>query len=68
MQRMSENMGFSFPNENSIEVVAVSILGIYQSIASHYLVSKEKSENIKQIGKDAVAFLVGGIKDMCNIR
>ena len=68
MQRMSENMGFSFPNENSVEVIAVSIMGIYQSIASHYLVSKGKPENLKQIGNDAVAFLVGGIKDMCNIR
>ena len=68
MQRMSENMGFSFPSQQSVEVIAVSILGIYQSIASHYLVSNEKPTNLKQIGSDAVAFLVGGIKDMCNIR
>lgn len=67
LKRMSENMGFSFPSDSSIEVVAVSIMGIYQSIASHYLVSKESPENLEQIGKDAVAYLVGGIKDMCGL-
>ncbi len=67
LQRMSENMGFSFPSPVSIEVIAVSIMGIYQSIASHYLVSREKSKNLDQIGKDAVAYLIGGIKDMCGI-
>lgn len=68
LKRMSENMGFSFPSEISVEVISVSIMGIYQSIASHYLVSQNAPENLEQIGKDAVAFLIGGIKDMCNLR
>lgn len=65
--RMSENMGFTFPDKVSIEVIAVSILGIYQSIASHYIVSNNKPKNLKKIGQNAVAYLVGGIRDMCNI-
>ncbi|MBU2514336.1 TetR/AcrR family transcriptional regulator [bacterium] len=67
LQRMSENMGFQFPSSMSIEIIAVSIMGIYQSIASHFLVSREKPENLKQIGDDAVNYLVGGIKDMCGL-
>lgn len=68
LHRMSENMGFSFPSDTSIEVIAVSIMGIYQSIASHYLVSADSPNNLEQIGKDAVAYLVGGIRDMCGIK
>jgi AcrR family transcriptional regulator len=67
LQRMSENMGFKFPSELSIEVIAVSIMGIYQAIASHYLVSQSKPKNLKKIGEAAVAYLVGGIKDVCRI-
>ncbi len=68
MQRMSENMGFKFPSETAIEVIAVSIMGIYQSIASHYLVSNEMNRDIKEVGEVAVNYLVGGVRDMCGIK
>ncbi len=65
--RIKEKMGFEFPSDVSAEVLSVSIMGIYQCIASHYLVSQEVPKNIKQIGEDAVNFLVGGVKQMCGI-
>jgi AcrR family transcriptional regulator len=68
LQRMSDNMKFTFPSEVSIEVIAVSIMGIYQNIASHYMVSQGELKNLEQIGQDAVSYLVGGIKDMCGLR
>ena len=63
--RASENMGFSFPTTNSIEVIAVSIIGIYDCIVSHFLLSNEVPQDLKSIGNDAVSFLIGGIKSMC---
>ncbi len=68
LKRMSENMNFRFPSEESIEVIAVCIMGIYQNIASHYMVSKERPKNLEKIGRNAVSFLVGGIRDMCGLR
>ncbi|NQU65022.1 MAG: TetR/AcrR family transcriptional regulator [SAR324 cluster bacterium] len=65
LQRASENMGFSFPSADSSEVIAVSIIGIYDCIVSYFLLSKDPSLNMKAIGEDAVSFLTGGIKSMC---
>ncbi len=65
LQRVSENMGFSFPSADSIEVIAVSIIGIYDCIASHFLLSNDSPPDLKSIGKDAVTFLIGGIRSLC---
>jgi len=65
LERASENMGFSFPSPNSIEVIAVSIIGIYDCIVSYFLLSGDYSPDLKAIGNDAVSFLIGGIKSMC---
>lgn len=65
LQRASENMGFSFPSPDSSEVIAVSIIGIYDCIVSYFLLSNDRSQDLKAIGKDAVSFLTGGIKSMC---
>lgn len=65
LERASENMGFRFPTPNSTEVIAVSIIGIYDCITSHFLLSNETPSDMKTIGYDAMAFLMGGIKSMC---
>ena len=66
LQRASDNMGFTFPSPDSIEVIAVSIIGIYECIASHFLLSNDRSKDLKSIGDDAVSFLIGGIRSMCH--
>ncbi|MBU2649233.1 TetR/AcrR family transcriptional regulator [bacterium] len=65
LQRASENMGFSFPSPDSVEVIAVSIIGIYDCIVSHFLLSNDRTQDLKVIGDDAVSFLMGGIRSMC---
>jgi len=65
---ISKNMGFEFPSRISADIIAISILGIYQNIATHYLVSQENQEDLDLIAKDSVSYLVGGIKSMCNIK
>lgn len=66
--RMSESMGFQFPSHVSAKVIAVSIMGIYQSIATQYLVSQEGNpDELELIGDNAVNYLIGGIKHMCGI-
>lgn len=66
LTRASENMGYQFPTEDSIEVLAVSIIGIYDCIVSHFLLTNDGPKDLKSIGDDAVAFLMGGIRSMCN--
>ncbi|MCJ7773745.1 MAG: hypothetical protein MUP22_11510, partial [Desulfobacterales bacterium] len=63
--RMQENMGYRFQSEMSAEVIVVSILGIYERIAYQYLIWQDRSIDLNKIGQDAVAFLVGGINNLC---
>lgn len=65
LTRAAENMGFQFSSQDSIEVIAVSIIGIYDCIVSHFLLTSDESPDLKAIGGDAVAFLMGGIRSMC---
>lgn len=62
--RMQKKMGFRFHSDLSADVIAVSILGIYERIAYQYLIWQDQSIDIKHIGQDAVAFLVGGINTL----
>lgn len=59
-----ENQGMAFKGKYSIEVVAVSIFGIYERVAYQYLFWQEGAFDIKLIGKDAVAFLIGGVNNL----
>jgi len=41
--------------------MAVSIMGMFERLAYHYLIWRDRSGELKTIGKDAVDFIVGGI-------
>jgi len=60
----AEKMGFDLPGQDTAEVIAVSITGIFDSIASHFLFSKKRSGDLKSVGDDAITFLIGGIKNL----
>jgi len=63
--RLQEKSGASFQSSLSAEIMAVSIMGMYERIAYHYLIwQDDRSEDIKTIGRDAVAFIVGGVKNL----
>jgi len=64
LSSVSENMGSDFKSGFSAEVIAVSILGIYERVAYQYLFWQDQSSDLEVIGKDAVAFIVGGINNL----
>ena len=61
-----ENQGLSFKGKYSAEVISVSIMGIYERVAYQYLFWHDESHGIKLIGRDAVAFLLGGVNNLLN--
>ena len=63
--RLQEKTGAEFQSNLSAEIMAVSIMGMYERIAYHYLIwQDDRSKDIKVIGRDAVAFIVGGIQNL----
>lgn len=46
----------------SVEVMAVSIVGIYERVGYHYLLWGNRKEDIQSVGQDAVAFILGGVQ------
>ncbi len=63
--RLQEKEGVEFQSKLSAEIMAVSIMGMYERIAYHYLIwQDDRSKDINVIGQDAVAFIVGGIKNL----
>jgi AcrR family transcriptional regulator len=63
--RVRDNLGVTYQSEFSAEVMAVSIMGMYERIAYHYLIWGNRSEDLKILAQDAVDFIVGGIRNLC---
>jgi AcrR family transcriptional regulator len=61
-----KNQGLTFKGKYSAEVIAVSIMGIYERVAYQYLFWQDTTHDIKVIGRDAVAFIVGGVNNLFN--
>jgi AcrR family transcriptional regulator len=62
--KVSDNLGVSYQSEFSAEVMAVSIMGMYERIAYQYLIWQNRSKDLKTLGHDAVDFIVGGIRNL----
>jgi len=62
--RLSDNRNLSYQSTLSAEIMAVSILGMYERIAYHFLIWQDRSKEMKTISKDTVAFILGGINDL----
>ena len=62
--RVSDNLGVSYQSEFSAEVMAVSIMGMYERIAYQYLIWQNRSKDLTTLGHDAVDFIVGGIRNL----
>ena len=64
--RLEANNGVRYQSVLSAEVMAVCIMGMYERIAYQYLIwQDDRTIDLKTIGKDAVAFIVGGIDNLC---
>lgn len=62
--RITEKKGLVLKDDTSIEVIAVSIIGIYERVVYHYQLSQNPPEDIMTIGEDAVSFLIGGVEKL----
>jgi len=66
LMAVCKNQGVTFKGKYSAEVIAVSIMGIYERVAYQYLFWEDQSRDLKTIGRDAVAFLLGGVNNLLN--
>jgi len=62
--RVRDNQGLKYQSRFSAEVMAVSILGMYERIAYQYMIWQNRPEDLKILGRDAVDFIVGGINNL----
>lgn len=62
--KLSQNIGFTYESERAVEVMAVSIVGIYAQIACHYLIWENSPHKLGEISDDAVAFTLGGVSSL----
>ena len=62
--RLSQNRGLKYQSSLSAELMAVSILGMYERIAYHFLIWQDRSKELKTLSKDTVAFILGGINNL----
>lgn len=54
----------SFRSKLSAEVMAASILGMFERLAYQYLIWHDRSDDLKTVGQDAMAFIGGGIQNL----
>ena len=66
LERFQANTGVSFQSPLSTEVMAVCIMGMYERLAYQFLIWEDRSTDLKTIGEDAVAFIMGGVKNLCH--
>lgn len=65
LERLARQQGKDYQSRLAAEVMAVSIMGMYERIAYHYLIWQEnRSKDLATIGGDAVDFIVGGIPNL----
>ncbi len=64
MSRIGDAQKWKYESALSIEVVAVSIMGLFERIAYHYLLWQHRPQDLKIIGRDVVDFILGGIENL----
>jgi len=62
--RVCENQGARFQSNLSAEVMATSIMGMFERLAYQYLIWQDRSADLKVIGQDAIDFIIGGIENL----
>jgi AcrR family transcriptional regulator len=64
LDRVQTNLGVQYQSRMSAEVMAVSIMGMFERIAYHYLIWQDRPDELKIIGRDAVDFIAGVINNL----
>lgn len=65
LTRLCETMGWKLKNPLAAEVMAVSIVGMYERVAYQYLIWQDRSQELAAVARDAIDFVVGGVKSVC---
>lgn len=64
---VSTNLG-SFRSDIAGEVMAVSILGMFERLAYQYMIWQNRREDLEAVGRDAVDFILGGIQNLLHTK
>jgi len=65
LQRLQQNMGLKFQSELADEVMAAAIMGTFERLAYQYLIWQNRPGDLQTVGQDAVAFIIGGMRNLC---
>ena len=63
LESIADNLG-PFHSPMAEEVMAASILGMFERLAYQYLIWQDRQADLDAVGRDAVAFIVGGIRNL----
>lgn len=64
LQEVARRGGRKFRTPASAEVVAASILGMFERLSYHYLIWREEPQDLRKVGEEAVEFIVGGVAQL----
>jgi len=64
---VAANLG-AFRSKLAAEVMAASILGMFERLAYHYLIWQDRQEDLDAVGRDAVDFIVGGVQNLLHTK
>ncbi|MBW2219860.1 MAG: TetR/AcrR family transcriptional regulator [Deltaproteobacteria bacterium] len=62
--RISEGLNTTYHSDLSAELLAVCIAGIYERIATHYLIWGNRSKDLMNIAGEAILFTIGGVESL----
>jgi len=62
LQSVAANLG-PFHSPMAAEVMAASILGMFERLAYHYMIWQDRPEALPAVGEDAVRFIIGGVQN-----
>ncbi len=63
LESVSANLG-AFRSDMAIDVMAASILGMFERLAYQYLIWQDRRADLAAVGQDAVDFIAGGIRNL----
>ncbi len=67
IQEVKEGLGLKFSSDLSAEVVAVCTTAIFMWLGMYYKIWRRQPEDIRAIGRETVAYIVGGIKNLISV-
>lgn len=62
LQSVSDKLG-PFHSPLAAEVMAVSIMGMFERLAYQYMIWQDRKDALEEVGEDAVRFIVGGVRN-----